>query len=75
MSKEPEAGITMEAGGAQVKITALETIGLIEFPNVCWVRVHTDNGIVGLGETFFGAQAAAAWIHESAAPALLGMDP
>jgi L-alanine-DL-glutamate epimerase-like enolase superfamily enzyme len=65
----------MEAGGVQVKITALETIGLIEFPNVCWVRVHTDNGIVGLGETFFGAQAVAAWIHESAAPALLGMDP
>ncbi len=57
-----------------MKITAVETIGLPEFPNLLWVQVHTDEGFTGLGETFFGSQAVAAWIHESAAPVLLGQD-
>jgi galactonate dehydratase len=58
-----------------MKITAIETIGLEEFPNLLWVQVHTDGGLVGLGETFFGPKAAAAYIHETAAPRLLGQDP
>jgi galactonate dehydratase len=58
-----------------VKITAIETIQLGEFPNLVWVQVHTDEGLIGLGEAFFGASAAAAYIHESAAPRLLGQDP
>ena len=40
-----------------MKITALETVRLDEFPNVLWARVHTDEGLTGLGETFFGARA------------------
>ena len=58
-----------------MKVTALETVRLDEFPNVLWVRVHTDEGLVGLGETFFGARAVEAYLHESAAPKLLGRDP
>jgi L-alanine-DL-glutamate epimerase-like enolase superfamily enzyme len=58
-----------------MKITRVETIYLDEFPNVLWVRVHTDEGIVGLGETYFGAKAVSAYIHESAAPLLIGNDP
>jgi galactonate dehydratase len=58
-----------------VKVTALETIRLAEYPNLIWVLVHTDEGLTGLGETFFGAQAVDAYIHESAAPYLLGQDP
>ena len=58
-----------------MKVTALETIQLAEFSNVLWVRVHTDQGLVGLGETFFGADAVAAYIHETVAPYLLGKDP
>ena len=58
-----------------MKITAIETIGLDEFPNLLWIQVHTDGGLVGLGETFFGPKAAAAYIHETAAPRLLGQDP
>jgi L-alanine-DL-glutamate epimerase-like enolase superfamily enzyme len=57
-----------------MKITALETIWLEEFPNLLWLEVQTDGGITGLGETFFGPRAAAAFIHESAAPRLLGED-
>ena len=58
-----------------MKVTALETIQLAEFSNVLWVRVHTDQGITGLGETFMGAVAVAAYLHETAAPYLLGQDP
>ena len=55
-----------------MKITAIETINLAEFPNVLWVQVHTDAGIVGLGETFYMAQPVAAHVHESCAPYVLG---
>ncbi len=58
-----------------MKITEIETLRLDEFPNVLWVLVHTDEGLTGLGETFFGARAAEAYIHETAAPYLLGKDP
>ena len=47
-----------------MKITALETIRNAEFPNLLWLHIHTDEGISGLGETFFGAQAVEAYLHE-----------
>jgi galactonate dehydratase len=49
-------------------IIAIDTLRLEEFPNVLWVLVHTDEGLTGLGETFFGARAAEAYVHETAAP-------
>jgi L-alanine-DL-glutamate epimerase-like enolase superfamily enzyme len=55
-----------------VKITALETIRLGEFPNLLWLHIQTDQGLTGLGETFFGARAVEAYIHETVAPLLLG---
>ena len=58
-----------------MKITALETLRLGEFPNLLWVRLHTDEGLVGLGETFMGAEAVEAYLHETVAPNLLGQDP
>lgn len=58
-----------------MKISALETIHLQEFPNVLFVRVHTDSGLIGLGETFRGVEAVAGFIHGTAAPHLLGQDP
>jgi galactonate dehydratase len=58
-----------------MEITQIETIRLGEFPNIFWVRIHTDAGLVGLGETFMGAAAVEAYIHEWAAPKLLGKDP
>ncbi len=58
-----------------MKITRLETLRLDEFPNLLYVRVHTDEGPIGLGETFFGARAVEAYVHETAAPLLLGEDP
>jgi galactonate dehydratase len=58
-----------------MKITQVETIRLGEFPNLLWVRLHTDEGLIGLGETFMGAAAVEAYIHEWAAPKLVGKDP
>ena len=58
-----------------MKITQVETIRLGEFPNIIWVRIHTDEGLVGLGETFMGAAAVEAYLHEWVAPKLLGQDP
>lgn len=58
-----------------MKITAIETIQLDEFPNLLWVHIHTDEGLIGLGETFMGPAAAAAYIHEAAAARLIGSDP
>ncbi len=57
-----------------MKITELETIQLEEFPNILFVQVHTDEGLVGLGETFFGAKAVAGFVHETASTRLLGQD-
>lgn len=58
-----------------MKITQVETLRLGEFPNLLWIRLHTDEGLVGLGETFMGAQAVEAYVHEWVAPRLLGRDP
>jgi galactonate dehydratase len=56
-------------------ITCLETLRLEEFPNLLWVRIHTDEGIYGLGETYFGATAVEAHLHEYAQQKLLGQNP
>ena len=57
-----------------MKITALESVRLSAHPNLLWVRVHTDEGLTGLGETYFGAASAEADLHERIAPLLLGED-
>ena len=58
-----------------MKIVAIETLCAREFENVLWARVHTDAGVFGLGETFYGAGAVAAHIHDTLAARLLGRDP
>ena len=58
-----------------MKITALETVRIAERPNLLWVRVETDEGVTGLGETFFGAGAVEAHVHEHIAPRVMGRDP
>lgn len=58
-----------------MKITGVETIRIEERPNLLWVQVHTDEGLVGLGETFFGAQTVEAHVHEWIAPRAIGRNP
>lgn len=58
-----------------MRISKIETIRVNERPNLLWLHVHTDEGITGLGETFFGAGAVEAYIHETLAPLVIGEDP
>ena len=57
-----------------MKILEVETIRLPARPNILWVRLHGEDGYVGLGETWFGTAAVEADIHERMAPILLGRD-
>jgi galactonate dehydratase len=58
-----------------VKIVRVDTLRLDEFPSLIHVLVHSDEGLVGLGETFFFADAVEAHVHAIAAGYLLGRDP
>ena len=44
-------------------------------PNWVWVRVHTDSGLVGLGETYPRNEVEASVVHSTIAGLLLGRDP
>ncbi len=35
-----------------MKITKIETLKLPKYPRLLFVKIHTDAGIVGLGETY-----------------------
>ena len=56
------------------RVISLRTIRIAERPNLIWVEIETDEGLTGLGESFRGAQAVEAVIHEQVAPWLLGRD-
>lgn len=58
-----------------MKITRLETIWFDEQPNTIWVRIHTDDGLIGLGETYYVPRAVSAMIHDVFATLLLNRDP
>jgi galactonate dehydratase len=55
-------------------IQKLSTLRLEEFPNLLFVQIHTADGLTGLGETYFAAASVEAYLHEVAAPLLLGKD-
>lgn len=58
-----------------MRITALETVRVEEIPNLLLLRVKTDEDLVGLGETYFGADSVEAYLHGPVAEYLLGSDP
>ena len=58
-----------------MKITHIETIRVGEMPQIIWVQVHTDEGIVGLGETWYAASTVQAAVHDHFGPLLIGRDP
>jgi galactonate dehydratase len=58
-----------------MKITSIETIHNKQYSNIVWVQIHTDEGLVGLGETFRNPEAIISYIHETCAPYLIGRDP
>ena len=58
-----------------MKITKVETIYVDEFWQMCWVRIHTDSGKIGLGETWYLPKSVSAVIHEIYAPSIIGKNP
>jgi len=64
-----------------MKITRIETTywrsgsDLPWKPNWVWVRIHTDSGLVGLGETYPRNEVEASMVHSTIAGLLLGRDP
>ena len=58
-----------------MKIIKIETIRIPKHPNLIWIKVFTDEGICGLGESWFGAEAVEADIHSRIAPIIIGKDP
>ncbi|MFV0253712.1 MAG: mandelate racemase/muconate lactonizing enzyme family protein [Beutenbergiaceae bacterium] len=57
-----------------MRIDAIETIRTPIQPNLCLVRLRADDGSIGLGETFWGAAAVEAHIHDTLAPQMLAME-
>ncbi|NDF01796.1 MAG: hypothetical protein EB034_26575, partial [Verrucomicrobia bacterium] len=59
-----------------IKITAIETVIPDDImPGLLLLRIHTDAGIIGHGETYYAPQAVAAMIHDWMGRRLLGADP
>jgi L-alanine-DL-glutamate epimerase-like enolase superfamily enzyme len=59
-----------------VKIIQFETLRPACQPNVLLLQLHTDEGMSGLGESFYSAAAVEAYLHETVAPVVLAMtDP
>ncbi len=69
------------AQAAGAKITRIDTVywknreAAPFWPHWTWVRVHTDSGHIGIGETYPRNAVEAALVHSGVAPALLGRDP
>jgi galactonate dehydratase len=55
---------------AAARIVAVETVRTPLQANVLFVLLHTADGLVGLGETFYGASSVEDYIHETAALSL-----
>ena len=55
-----------------MRIVRIETIWFDQQANTCWVRLHTDDGLIGLGETYYVPRAVSAMIHDVFANLLLG---
>lgn len=57
------------------KIVAIETVVPAHImPNLLLIRIHTDDGVIGCGETYYTPHAVEALIHDWMAERLLGAD-
>lgn len=57
---------------AGARVSSIETLLHDDYPNLVHVRVHSDDGLTGLGETFFHREAVSEFVHWSIAPLMLG---
>lgn len=58
-----------------MKISTVRTIHFESFPNITFLELTTDSGIIGLGETYYTPRSVTAYIEEVLTPMLLDCDP
>lgn len=58
-----------------MKIQEIRTLHFATFPNITFLEVVTDSGIVGLGETYYTPKSVTAYLAEVLAPMVLDSDP
>jgi galactonate dehydratase len=58
-----------------MKITTVESFVHPEFPNIIYVKIGTDAGIYGIGESYYFGKTVATFVNEFVAPTLIGLDP
>ena len=58
-----------------MKITTVESFTHPDFPNLIHVKVGTDAGIYGIGESYYFGKTVATFVDEFIAPTLIGLDP
>lgn len=58
-----------------MRITAIESLQWAEYPRLLLVRVHTDCGIIGLGETVEKIPGSRGALHGTISPLILGQNP
>lgn len=57
---------------SDLRISAIETVLHDDYPHVVHVLIHTDEGLVGLGESFHNPHSISEYIHSTIAPLMLG---
>jgi len=76
-----QRAVALSSSAPAMKITRIDTTywrfasDLPWKPNWVWVRVYTDSGLVGLGETYPRNEVEASAVHSTIAGLLLGRDP
>lgn len=58
-----------------MRVTAVETLRPKSHPTILWVRIHTDDGLIGTGETLAHPTVVEHAVHSVAGPLLIGQDP
>ena len=58
-----------------MKIKHIETVRVSDPADVIWVRIHTDAGLIGLGETWYASKTVESAVHDHFAPLIVERDP
>jgi len=58
-----------------MKIRTVESFVHADFPNIIYIKIGTDAGVYGIGESYYFGRTVATFVEEFVAPTLIGLDP
>jgi len=58
-----------------MKITSVKSFVHPDFPNIIYIKIGTDAGVYGIGESYYFGRTVATFVEEFVAPTLIGLDP